>query len=387
MKFKGTDIQSFIQSGIKTHGIKFKNYLENFPKFDYDSFDLPLEIQTSDFQYYEDTYGNIALRECLGKRGAKKYGYPFTEDNIILTNGATHGLYLCLLHLQLRGYDRLYIPSPSYSGYKDICELLGLSYHPYDVHKGFVPDVFQVASESPEKTIIMVNSPHNPTGFFLDGNNLSEINSSISIKKTAFIFDAIYDELIFDGQLPSWSEYINPLHHDRCFWVNSFSKNFGLPGLRLGWITTDANCISEIEPLLERNIITLNNMVQKIALQILEIDTTVFKEDLLRRRNYLSTRLAKIDGLEFSIPKSGTSIMIRSTRVPVMKIIEQFMNSGMGILPGRAYYGGTDDTFRLSFGYTIPEIDDFLNMLERHILNIDVSNRNTMSKVRSEEVS
>lgn len=361
-KFKGTEIQSLIQLGIEKHGTSFKNYLENFPKFDYSNItqDLNFNVNVEDFQYYEDTFGNLELRNKLSERESRKYGFDLEKNNVILTNGVTHGLYLCLLVLKIRGFSHVCIPSPSYSGYKDICELLDLKFSPYDLSQGFNSKVFDSLRKKNGKSVLIINSPHNPTGSCLSEEDLRNIDKCILQNHYTVVFDAIYDDLIFESSKLDWNKWISKSSFENCFWVNSFSKNFGLPGLRLGWVLSDKTNISQIEPILERNLICLNSVSQRIALKILSLNNESFKKELLKRRDYLIKRLGNINGIEFDVPIAGTTIMITSRDFEVNLLIKQLINRGIGILPGNAYYGGTDNTFRLSFGYNYSEIDDFV---------------------------
>lgn len=361
-----TDIQSIIQSGLKKHGYKFRNYLENFPKFNYE--DLGFNITIPDLQFYEDTFGNLTLRKKLSIKESKKYNYEFNYNNFILTNGVTHGLYLCLSSLKLKGYTRVIIPSPSYSGYKDICEALDLEYISYDMNQGFLDDMFDDFTPS-ISDILIINSPHNPTGSCLCNENLDQIEMNIKEKGISVVFDCIYDQLIFEeSMIIDWSSFLSKKIFQNCYFVNSFSKNLGLPGLRLGWILSNEVNISKIEPILERNIICMNSVSQKIALKILSRKNNKhFKQELLERRNYLCSELSKTDSLKFMKPNAGTTIIVKVNNIKVSKIIDHLIDKGIGILPGYAYYGGKEDTFRLSYGYTYEEMDDIVLELRKTV--------------------
>ena len=368
---KNTDIQGIVQLGIERYGDNFKNYLENFPKLDYG--DCQLNSQVRDLQYYEDTYGNSVLRENISFRESNKFKFNFDRDNIILTNGVTHGIYLCLLLLKRKGYKRVFIPSPSYSGYKDICEILDLEYFQYEMKDGFSNSFLDRIAHLND-CVIIFNTPHNPSGACLSSENIDKIKKN-SINNVIYIFDCIYDEFIFkDDMILDWDDFFSNSFLKQCFVVNSFSKGFGLPGLRLGWVVSCKHNISKLEPILERNLICLNNIAQNIAITVLSKDRTHFKKEIHERGKYLYKELSKIKELECSLPYAGTTIMVRSNIVDVNLMIEYLMKKGVGLLPGKAYFGGRDNTFRLSFGYTYDEMNDFINEIKTAIFELLIKN-------------
>lgn len=359
-----SNIQDLIQRGTQIHGDNFKNYLDNFPIVKHDNI-LNFRLHHEDLLTYGDTFGNPALRLKIAQRESAKYQTTFSQDNVLITNGSTQGLFLCNQMLKYVGYKKVYIPCPSFSGYKDICEVLKQPYYAYDMQDGFSHSVFEQLFKTKEKALIIVNSPHNPTGAFLSQENIDFLKAKMP-DNIMLVFDCVYDELIYDGkEVLNWQLLLsNDKIFKRCFFLNSFSKNFGLPGLRLGWVTSHPDNIAYMEPFLERNLISINTISQKIALQVLSQDYSFVRNELKERRDYLCAKLANLkDHISFDIPKAGTSIIVKSLNIASTEVFEYLLEQGVGVLPGEAYFGGQENTFRLSFVWEYNDLDNLYQTL------------------------
>ncbi len=376
-----TQIQSLISLGKEIHGCDFKNFLDNFPKFSWSNFDIDLSINMKDFEYYSDATGNQELRKRIARVENLKYPFQLQKENIGLTNGSTHSIFVVLFYLKTLGYKKVYLPYPSFSGYKHACEIVGLEYAPYDLPNGY-DNPFENLSIEEEKFVFIINTPHNPTGTYLKEEGMAKLMTELGNKDYRLLFDVVYDQLVYKEYQLNWGKFISPVHFSRCFWVSSLSKNYGLPGIRIGWVMSDTENIERIEPFIETSLMGVNNVAQNLALKILQLDTNVFKDELKERRDYLCKSLMDIDELAYRPPNSGTTIMVKALGFKVEPFLSELLiKHGIGLLPGSAYYGDLSHSFRLSFGYHYSEMDCLVETMKRMFVK-GVKGKRTLKKTQ-----
>lgn len=353
--------------GESLHGSELSTYMGNYPQGVWrepivHNHEIITEIEES---HYSDVAGLRSLRKELAARDAAWRSQPFlSSDNIAVTQGGTHAIQILLQTFGEPASDVL-IPAPSYSGYRDICQALKLSYRPYgmDDSENWLTDEL-LQSLRPD-SIMIVNTPHNPSGGQINTAQLRSLEKAARKCGAVVIFDCVYDELIYEGKPPEWNTVFKTVDDYSSFiWLNSFSKNYGLPGVRLGWITASAAMIRKLEPMIEASIISLPDFMQRWASLAVPRMLGVLAQEMKARREYLCTRLSGVAGLEFKRPPAGITMMVKSGNRPAMQLVQQILRSHAALfLPGDGYYGGDPQTLRLCFGYSRTEIDRYVSIL------------------------
>jgi aspartate/methionine/tyrosine aminotransferase len=184
---------------------------------------------------YSEARGSARLRSAL----ASTYGRAQSED-ILVTTGAIEANFL-LFHTLVSPGDHVVAVTPAYQQLNSVPRAIGADVSLWDVR---IPDGFRYdldALESlirPDTRLIVINSPHNPTGAMLDEGDLKRI-VELSDRSGAWILsDEAYRWLEHPGGRP----LPPPMHDlsDRAISVGTMSKSFGLPGLRVGWFAANA---------------------------------------------------------------------------------------------------------------------------------------------------
>ena len=191
------------------------------------------EAMKKNFNGYAPSSGIKEAVESI-EREAERKGIKNVHD-IFVTTGASEAIDVCLTALVNDG-ENVLTPSPGYPLYTAIASKLSMMENPYylDENNGWLPDIDDIKSKINKKTkaIIIIN-PNNPTGSLYTEDNLKQI-IELALENNLVIFaDEIYDKLLFDGK---HQISIAALNKDvPCITFGGLSKNYMVPGFRIGW--------------------------------------------------------------------------------------------------------------------------------------------------------
>lgn len=297
---------------------------------------------------YPDPQGERELRRRIAARENEKYGLSVTEDHIVVTHGATEALFL-LAHTFLDPGDRVAVQAPSFLFYREILENLGA---------GLVPLNAEPDSARPAR-MRLLHSPSNPDGLVLAEGALSVHAAAARADGALLVLDQVYDELIVGGTRPREDQALLDTGH--MVKVNSLSKAFGCPGLRIGWITTAPAVADLLTGVAERLRMGPSLAAQQAATGLLEQPVDGNLELLAERRAIALEALSTLDIFEAAAPPAGGLFLWLKLADPNAGA-QQFCDralaeTGVRLMPGTGFWQGTDDRIRLSFG-AVPEILD-----------------------------
>ena len=238
----GTTIFTVMSSlAVEHHAV---NLGQGFPDFmmSEELIKLVNEAMQKGSNQYAHMSGLPLLRERLAEKVQKLYQIKIDpETEITITPGGTYAIYTALTTILQPGdevivfepaYDS-YIPNIEINGAKPV--LISLQYPDYSIPWD------EVKMKVNERTrMIMINSPHNPTGAVLSENDIEQLRNIVAGTKIIILSDEVYEHLIFDGiQHQSILRYPDLL--ERSFVCFSFGKTYHCTGWKLGYcITTTA---------------------------------------------------------------------------------------------------------------------------------------------------
>ena len=197
------------------------------------------EAMKKNFNGYSPSSGIKDAIEAI-ERDANRKGIDNILD-IFVTTGASEAIEICLTALLNEGENFL-MPTPGYPLYTAVQSKLQLEPNPYylDEANGWQPDVEDIKSKINDKTkaIVLIN-PNNPTGSVASKEVLSQI-IDVALEHNLIIFaDEIYDKLIFDGKKHVSIASLNK--EVPCITFAGMSKNYVVPGFRVGWGIASGN--------------------------------------------------------------------------------------------------------------------------------------------------
>ncbi|MFG3342279.1 pyridoxal phosphate-dependent aminotransferase [Glycomyces sp. NPDC048151] len=197
---------------------------------------------------YPPLAGIPELRHAIAQHQRHWYGLaPDPDEGVTVTAGATEALTAAILALVEPG-DEVIALEPSYDSYKAAVAMAGGTLVPVRLE---APD-YRLDSEHlkaavTERTkLLLVNSPHNPTGTVLHRDELAAIAALAVERDLLVVTDEVYEHLVFDGRehVPLASL---PGMWDRTVSIGSAGKTFSVTGWKIGWATGPADLVARVK--------------------------------------------------------------------------------------------------------------------------------------------
>ncbi|MCB2406828.1 methionine aminotransferase [Hymenobacter lucidus] len=198
---------------------------------------LARHARTPGHHQYAPMPGLPRLREAISQKTAAVYGVaaPNPDTEITITSGATEALYAVLAAV-VRPGDEVLVLEPAYDLYGPAIRLQGgiPVYVPLRVPE-FSPDWDLVkAALSPRTRLIMLNTPHNPSGAVLTAQDLATLAALLANTATLVLSDEVYEHMVFDGQQHASALQLPELA-ERSFVLSSFGKTYHATGWKVGY--------------------------------------------------------------------------------------------------------------------------------------------------------
>ncbi len=219
------------------------NLSQGFPNFPADPAltELVTKAMRAGHNQYAPMAGVLALREAIAQKTADCYGVDYhPELGITVTSGATEALYAAVSAVVQPG-DEVIVFEPAYDSYVPAIELNGgvpvyVPLTPPD----YAVDWSVVRKKITDRTrLIIVNTPHNPTGHVWRRNDLDELAALIRDRDMFVVSDEVYEHIVFDrSDEPGRTHHSLMTHPDlreRTFVIGSFGKTFHITGWKIGY--------------------------------------------------------------------------------------------------------------------------------------------------------
>lgn len=236
------------------------------------SFDIPTHVREAmekalrdGLTHYTASTGIPPLRNAILKKVTEENGLSVpSADNVIVTNGGMHGLYV-LFRAMLEAGDEVILPDPMWTEIAENIRLGGGTPIPVRLHpeNGYQYDPDEIeAAITPRTRAIFVNTPHNPTGAVASRVTLERIANLAADRNLTLISDEAYEHVIFDGQKHvSLGSF--PAAQGRTVSVYSMSKTYAMSGLRMGYlVVTDELLLERLKKLVRCTINGVNSVTQ-----------------------------------------------------------------------------------------------------------------------------
>lgn len=259
----GTTIFTVMSALAAEH--KAINLGQGFPDFPMSEelIALVAEAMKSGHNQYVHMNGYMPLREALAQKAESLYNTAINPDTeITITPGGTYALFTAMATVLHPG-DEVILFEPAYDSYIPAIELNGakavtiqLRFPDYKI------DWPEVKSKITEKTkMILLNSPHNPTGAVLSADDIKHLKSLLKDTGIFILSDEVYEHLIFDG-LPHESILKHPELLQRVFVTFSFGKVYHCTGWKLGYCIAPQPLMHEFRKIHQFNAFTCDTPKQ-----------------------------------------------------------------------------------------------------------------------------
>lgn len=259
----GTTIFTVMSALANEHGaINLSQGFPNFPMSE-QLIELVCQYMRNGYNQYAPMAGLPVLRERLASKIANCYQiHIHPETEITVTAGGTQGLFTAIAAFVGPGEEVILI-EPAYDSYRPSVELVGGIPVPYELS---APDyridwTALARLISPHTRMIVINTPHNPTGTILRAADLLALEALVEGTDILVLSDEVYEHLIYDGE-PHQSVLRFPGLRRRSLAVYSFGKTFHSTGWKIGYCVAPPELTAEFRKVHQFNVFSVNTPVQ-----------------------------------------------------------------------------------------------------------------------------
>lgn len=314
---------------------------------------------------YADALGEPDLRDALAAK-LRIEGIPATADQILVTNGAMQALDITFRTILAPG-DGVVMPLPGFfiGGLVERAGgvLQGLG---SPAANGYRPDWeagFRTAND--RTTTLFVNSPVNPTGYVYQDADLERAARLASERELWVVSDESHSHFLYRGErhrsicsLPGLSE--------RTILIRSFSKDFAMPGWRLGYALMPPRLASAMRNTFEWSSLCVNRVSQAAghaALTGPQGWIRQFVAEAEARSQWVVDGINAMPGLHCVLPGGGLNLLVTFDG-PVTELVNRLiLDAGVPVHPGEAF--GGSGCFRLQLGATDESLRQALDSMSR----------------------
>ncbi|MEM5428118.1 pyridoxal phosphate-dependent aminotransferase [Cupriavidus oxalaticus] len=241
------------------------NLGQGFPDFDCDPkiVDAVAGAMRAGHNQYPPMAGVPRLRQAIAGKIAALYGHQYSWDTeITVTAGATQGILTAILCAVHPG-DEVIVLEPCYDSYLPAIELAGATAVPVTLEapEFSVPFDKLAAAITPRTRMILINTPHNPTGTIWRAGDMDKLAQILAGTDILLLSDEVYEHMVYDGQRHE-SVSRHPELARRSFVISSFGKTYHVTGWKIGYVAAPAALMNEFRKVHQFNVFTVNTPVQ-----------------------------------------------------------------------------------------------------------------------------
>lgn len=261
----GTTVFTRMSALAAQHGAV--NLGQGFPDFDCEPALLEAvgDAMRAGHNQYPPMTGAAPLREAIAAKIASLYGHAYdAATEITVTAGATQALTTAILCCVHPG-DEVIVIEPAYDSYLPAIALAGgvpvLVAMEVDERGYSVPWDKLAAAVSPQTRLIIINTPHNPTGTILRAADIDKLAEIVRGTQILLLSDEVYEHMVYDG-VPHASLSRHAELAARTFIVSSFGKTYHVTGWKVGYVAAPSTMTAEFRKVHQYNVFTVNTPMQ-----------------------------------------------------------------------------------------------------------------------------
>lgn len=321
------------------------------------------------FTHYGPSAGLPALRKAIADDVSKSRGVKVAPEEVVVVPGGKPIIFFVMMALVDEG-DEVIFPNPGFPIYESMIHFLGAKAVPIQLkeERDFSFDVNDLKSLITDKTkLIILNSPHNPTGGILTEKDVRAIAAAIGDRDIMVLSDEIYSRLVFEGKhfsimsLDGWK--------DRTVLLDGFSKTYAMTGWRLGYGVMRADLATHVARLQTNATSCTASFTQMAGIEALQgPQQSVEKmcEEFIKRRDVMVAGLNKIKGFSCRTPKGAFYVFpnITKTGWKSKKLADAILDeAGVAGLSGTAFGAFGEGYMRFSVANSIENINKALERI------------------------
>jgi aspartate aminotransferase len=316
--------------------------------------------------HYGPAAGLPELRQAIADYVSRTRKVPVSSEEVVVVPGGKPIIFFTILALIDAGDEVIY-PNPGFPIYESMINYsLGKAIPiPLREERDFSVDVKELASLINDRTkLIILNSPHNPTGGVLTKKDVLEIAEAIGDRNILILSDEIYSRLIYDGD--HFSIMSVPGFKERTILLDGFSKTYAMTGWRLGYGVMRPDLAAPIARLATNSTSCTASFTQVAGIEALRGDQSSvdrMSSEFKRRRDAFVAGLNKIKGFSCLMPKGAFYAFpnITKTGWPSKKLADALLEqAGVACLSGTAFGEYGEGYLRFSVANSLENLNKAL---------------------------
>jgi aspartate aminotransferase len=292
---------------------------------------------------------------------------------VVVVPGGKPIIFFSILALVDEGDEVIY-PNPGFPIYESMINYVGGRCVPIRLHeeRDFRLDVNKLEKLITERTrVIIINSPHNPTGGVLNKRDIEQIAHAIGDRNIFVLSDEIYSRLIFDGN--HHSIMAEPGFKERTILLDGFSKAYAMTGWRMGYGVMRPDLAWQVARLMTNSNSCTASFSQVAGIEALRGDQSSvdhMREEFQRRRDMFVAGLNQIKGFSCRMPKGAFYVFpnITATGWKSKALADALLEeAGVACLSGTSFGEFGEGYLRFSIANSIENLSNALERIERWV--------------------
>ena len=321
--------------------------------------------------HYGPSAGLPELRQAIAENSAARRGVRATPEMVVVTPGGKPIMFYLILALVDPGDEVLY-PNPGFPIYESMIRFIGGVPVPVRLleSRGFELDVDQLVGKvSPRTKLIILNSPHNPTGGVIPESGLRAIADVAARNGIPVLADEIYSQILYEGRHVSIASM--PGMEPHAIVLDGFSKTYAMTGWRLGYGIMPAPLAQVVAKLQTNAVSCTATFTQKAGVAALRGDHGPVDEmvaEFLLRRDAIVDGLRQIPGFTCPRPKGAFYVFpnITGTGYSAKPLADRLLDeAGVACLSGTAFGEWGEGHLRFSYASSIENIHEALRRIRK----------------------
>ena len=334
---------------------------------------------------YTPTGGIMPLREAIVNWHNRELGSSYTGKECVVNVGGKHSIFniVCVL---IQNGDEVIVPAPYWVSYPDIIKYAGGTpvIVPTRAQDGFSAKAAEIEKAiTPKTKMVIINSPSNPTGGVVDGDEYKRILAVCKKHNLWLMGDECYSHFVYEPHKP-FSIASAPDSNDRVIIIGSMSKTFAMTGWRIGYTLAPEPLIQAMVKIQSQSTSNPTSIAQYAALEAMRgsmESVPVMLAEYTKRRKRIVEGLREIDGVTcewpggafYAFPNVSAHLQGKS---PLAKNCTELANkllqeAHVALVPGEAF--GAPGFLRLSYATSLDRIEEGLRRLSRFLTRAEAA--------------
>ncbi|MBN1400757.1 MAG: pyridoxal phosphate-dependent aminotransferase [Anaerolineae bacterium] len=322
--------------------------------------------------HYTSPAGIPELRAAIAESMTQGRGLEVNPAQVVVTPGAKPIMFFTILALAEPGTEVIY-PDPGFPIYRSMIEFVGAKPVPLPLReeREFRFDIDEFRELVTDRTsLIILNSPQNPTGGILHAQDLEAIAEICVERDIPVLSDEVYEHIIYDGEFASITAFPGMSTHERTIMLHGFSKTYAMTGWRLGYGIMPESLVPHIFRLMVNSNSCTNAATQfagVAALQGPQDSVAAMVAQFERRREVIVKGLNELPGVSCVTPRGAFYAFPNITQTGMdANTCERFLleKAGVACLSGAAFGQYGQGYLRLSYANSIENINRALERMD-----------------------